>query len=356
MKFLSRLFANIYYLRAFSLFQFFIKAAVFWFDYYLGKGKSLYPINITIDITYQCNLNCRFCFLKSSVLNESQERNELSLNRIIALIDEVKKYKTSFFITGGEPFIRDDLIDIAGVIKKNGLRCGINTNGLLINKEKAEKLCEIDLDYLYVSVDSSFNNGKNIKFITSHSKSPNVLINFIVSEESVDKLDKLLDFAEETKVTGIFLQFLSYLTKKDISMNTPFCNSYFPGIQNSMLEQQPFSEDIKSAICNNVNSFKKKAKAAGIPVFFSPRELSDTQMLKWYSDEFLFLNNCKYVWNVARISPSGDVYPCYMYRIPMGNINEDSFFKIWNNRQFTDFRKLLREKGVFPGCNRCCKL
>lgn len=54
----------------------------------------------------------------------------------------------------------------------------------------------------------------------------------------------------------------------------------------------------------------------------------------------------------AYIFPDGSVRPCLSMDYIAGNIKEESFLKIWNNKKFRRYREVIKEK-VFPACTKC---
>ncbi len=352
---------NIFLIKAIDFIPFLKKYIMFLWEYRYGNGKSSYPVNITLDLTYRCNLSCDFCFFKESVLNNGEINEELTLENIENLLEDVYKFRPSFFITGGEPMIRPDIIPIIKLIKSYGLRCGISTNGILITKEKAKQISDSGLDYIFLSYYGNDKTKDNLINLTKLKERPKVFMNYVLCPENLERMDSLIDYAKETKIDGIFLQHLSYLTKRDLEIDKKSCNnsSLLQEINNnSFFESKPFDDNFKLELKNKIRKFIQEAKEKKVLVDFKPKGLTDDNLTKWYSDEYsYFLGYCKYVWNVARISPTGDIYPCYQYRIIMGNIKNESFSKIWNNEKFVSFRNLLKERGgTLPACNRCCKL
>jgi molybdenum cofactor biosynthesis enzyme MoaA len=60
---------------------------------------------------------------------------------------------TEFYLTGGEPFARDDLVDIIAAIDPNVAEVYVNTNGYFITQEVADALSGTALRRITVSVD-----------------------------------------------------------------------------------------------------------------------------------------------------------------------------------------------------------
>ncbi|MEK7866766.1 MAG: radical SAM protein, partial [Planctomycetota bacterium] len=118
-------------------------------DYWLTDGYSSTLVNITLELTYKCNLQCSFCFIKD-VLNT--KRAELSFEEIRGLVADAKDLGAGFFLIGGEPFARRDTVDIVELIKSEGLKCGANTNGILLSNRDMDRLAASGMDYLIFSL------------------------------------------------------------------------------------------------------------------------------------------------------------------------------------------------------------
>lgn len=78
-------------------------------------------INGTVIVTYRCNARCSMC---NRYKAPSKPEEEIS-------IETIKKLPKMYFtnITGGEPFIRNDLKDIVRELYKKSDRIVISTNG-----------------------------------------------------------------------------------------------------------------------------------------------------------------------------------------------------------------------------------
>jgi radical SAM protein with 4Fe4S-binding SPASM domain len=108
-----------------------------------------YPTFILWDCTRRCNLNCEHCGASKEEYSE-----ELSKEEILKVIDDLVKVKTRMFtVTGGEPFLRKDLLAILAYADRKGLRTGIASNGYLIDKDLARKIKESNVYSLQISLD-----------------------------------------------------------------------------------------------------------------------------------------------------------------------------------------------------------
>ena len=99
-------------------------------------GYPFYPPDsVSIIITNSCNLKCMMCDFWKDIQPAS---GGLTLNELKALFDDLKGLGTRMVqLTGGEPFLRKDLVQILREAKGRGLETAAVTNGTLINDENA---------------------------------------------------------------------------------------------------------------------------------------------------------------------------------------------------------------------------
>jgi Fe-coproporphyrin III synthase len=103
------------------------------------------------NVTRRCNLKCVHCYSQSEDRNYS---GELSLEEGKALIDDLAAFGAPVILfSGGEPLIRKDILDLIRYATEKGRRAVVSTNGTLITRIVAEKLREIGLSYVGISLD-----------------------------------------------------------------------------------------------------------------------------------------------------------------------------------------------------------
>ncbi|WP_202319951.1 GTP 3',8-cyclase MoaA [Archaeoglobus neptunius] len=125
----------------------------------LRDGFGRVVTNLRIAVTNRCNLECFYC-------HKEGERNpgkEMSPDRIVEIAKAfhklgVKKLK----ITGGEPLLRKDILDIIQEMPEFD-EISMTTNGILLEKY-AEELRECGLSRVNVSLDTL--NAEKYRFIT----------------------------------------------------------------------------------------------------------------------------------------------------------------------------------------------
>jgi MoaA/NifB/PqqE/SkfB family radical SAM enzyme len=96
------------------------------------------PLKGSLDLTYRCNFNCRHCWLRIPP-RAPEKREELSLEEIRAIVDESRAMGCrEWAVSGGEPMLRPDFLEIFDYITRKTARYSLNTNGSLITPEIAQ--------------------------------------------------------------------------------------------------------------------------------------------------------------------------------------------------------------------------
>ncbi len=98
------------------------------------------PLQGDLFLTYRCNNNCRHCWDRVADCRK-ERRKELSLEEIKSIVSQAKRSGTQeWSLSGGEPLLREDFLDIFMYIKENSRACSLNTNGTLITRKVAPLL------------------------------------------------------------------------------------------------------------------------------------------------------------------------------------------------------------------------
>lgn len=363
LKVIRRQFQSVKLFNAYKFSQFLKEFIMFPVDYYLRRGRSYYPLNIALFLTLKCNAKCEMCNL-TELLN-TNPKDELTYEEITELVDEVARYKTSFILFGGEPFLRRDFLKIAKYIKEKKLTCGVFTNGTLLNRDIIKELIDIKFDYIVFSLQGSekIHNKivnlqyayrrltENIKYFTSIKKrDTKVIIHSTINEGNINDLENIIKLAEELKVDGLRFGHPTFFTREDYLKSDKFWKTFFKkeDVRFISFEYEP---DDSNKYYNKIRYIMDKYKNK---VFFTPG-LNEKEVKKWYSSHFISKRKCLFIWRGSFIYPNGDVTPCESFYYRMGNIKKEPFMKIWNNKKYIKFRKTLK-KGLMPACVRCCKL
>ncbi|MBU1864150.1 MAG: radical SAM protein [Candidatus Omnitrophica bacterium] len=97
-----------------------------------------FPLRAVFELTYRCNFNCGHCYLPS---NFRKRRKELTTDEVCVVLKSLRDIGCLYIgFTGGDPFMRNDFVDILYYAKKCGFMVIINTNGSLIDSNMIREL------------------------------------------------------------------------------------------------------------------------------------------------------------------------------------------------------------------------
>jgi len=361
---------------AFRVFNKRIKA---YFYYWFVKGGSSYPEAITLFLTHRCNLRCKMCgqWGESGITkmqSAQYTKKDLSLDELKRVVGDVGRFKSNITLFGGEPLLYPYCLDIIKYIKKKGIHCLMITNGSML-EDLAEQLVESGLDELNVSLDGGrqihdeirgmpgifdkiMNGLKQINNIKAKERKRKPLINLqcTITKYNYRHLKEMLDIANEAGADSLTFHNLIFLEKSLIEGQKEYdavlgCSSYDwegfifdPEIDPENLHKE--IEEIKNGRYRFTVDFYPNFYLKGLKEYYKNTSYMPSE----------YKARCLSPWMTAYIFPDGEVRPCLNFSYSYGNIKKNSFAEIWNNQQAINYRKLLKEKRIFPVCVRCTEL
>lgn len=115
-----------------------------------GAAIGMGPV-IAWNITRTCNLKCVHCYSDSDA---QKYTDELSTVEALQFIDDCAAFKVPvLLLTGGEPLIRPDVFELVKRAQEQNIRVTFSTNGTLINRKIAQKIKNLGVGYVGISLD-----------------------------------------------------------------------------------------------------------------------------------------------------------------------------------------------------------
>jgi len=109
----------------------------------ITKPRLLY--SATVNVTARCNLRCPYC----SRSRQESSRTEPHARQIKQLFAKLAEHGVKqIFVTGGEPFLRNDICDLLKSCLAEGMAFEINTNGFQIDENIAFRLRTMQEEFL----------------------------------------------------------------------------------------------------------------------------------------------------------------------------------------------------------------
>ena len=287
-------------------------------------------LNGTVIVTYRCNARCTMC---NRYKAPSKPEEELS-------IETIKKLPRMYFtnITGGEPFIREDLADIVRELYKKSDRIVISTNGFFT--DRIIKLCEefpkigirISIEGLEETnnkirgLDDGYNKGYSTLKKLVEMKHPDVGFGMTVQDANAKDLVSLYEKSNELN--------MEFATA---SLHNSF---YFVEAKNIIKDRLMVAKEFEKLINELLKSNSPKK-------WF--RAYFNHGLINYIFGQKRLLK-CDMAFDTFFIDPYGDVMPCNgtKEKEVMGNLNEQTWEELWNSEQAEKVRDKVRH------CDRQC--
>ena len=326
-------------------------------SYKILYKRNAYPVHLTYSVTSKCNARCKHCFRWDNLNNK---KDELSL-------EEVKKISNSMpnflylLISGGEPFLKEELVDIVETFSKNNsvTNVVIPTNGSMPDKilQTTKEILErtnVNL-VIYISIDGLNLVHDRIRGIGGLFKKAietytllqdlkkdykNLNVGFIMTmfSENQTKLKETYNYLRGLNPDSIFLNIARGNTRigiKEIDLNN----------------YKELNETIKKDLLTNRFkgfsnfSFSNLSKLANIKthdIITRTIELNRFQ-IPCYAGTL----------NVV-MDEVGNLYPCELINKRIGNLREENynFKKIWNSESAKKIRQEIKDSKCF--CTHEC--
>src|SRR3979409_2559938 len=112
------------------------------------------PFTLIAELSYQCPLHCPYCSNPLDVGGE-RYRRELETEHWIRTFGEARRLGVlQLALTGGEPMLRRDLVELCAAARDAGFCSSLITAGPLFTRERAEALESAGLDHVQISLQS----------------------------------------------------------------------------------------------------------------------------------------------------------------------------------------------------------
>lgn len=325
------------------------KIPFFWSFYYFGWPKIL-PINYTFSLTFKCNSRCLTCNIWQKKWTEDLSREEWK--RIFLGLGKSPYWVT---ISGGEPFLRKDLVNIVSDLCQicQPKMITIPSNGLLTNK-------------IIYDVKKMIKENPKTNFIinlsldgieSNHDKARGIKGNFKISLLTWNQLKKI-------KASNLILGIHTVISQNNVKNFPAICDYVFDNLKpdsyvSEIAEQRAELDNFNNNITPGLSDYKKaidylkfrmrKRHQSSLARITRAFRLSyydlvlkiltrKTQMIPCYSGVIS-----------AQIAANGDIWPCCVRGDVLGNIKnaEYNFKKIWFSDEAKKVRQEIKNKKCY---------
>jgi len=281
---------------------------------------------------WNCNQKCVHCYAANEKMSNV---NELSTEEWKKIIDKAREANIPMItFTGGEPTLREDLVELIDYSRWFVTR--LNTNGVLLSDELCQKLYNASLDSVQITFYSSDEKIHNLLVgANNYNKTVEGIKNAVKNKLDISINTPLCSLNKDYKET---VEFLSNLGVKYFT-----CSGLIPtgNASESESEGLKLSKDEITGIVKKAYNFAKKSFTSKNEIdiqFTSPGWIDDNELNEMHMN----VPSCGACMSNMAIAPDGTVLPCqsWLFEDGLGNLLTDDFKKIWESKKCKKRRKI----------------
>jgi radical SAM protein with 4Fe4S-binding SPASM domain len=287
------------------------------------------PLSVQLDVTYRCNERCVHCYL------DHDDHGEMTTAEIKNVLDQVAAAGVFFLIlSGGEVLMRRDFFEILEHARALLFDVKIKTNAFMIGEKEAERIFELGVRTVQVS-------------IYSHRPEVHDAITLLPGslKRSIDGIRLLQSRGVKVIIANVLMRqnLNDYAGVKLLAEELGAEYTIDPTIT-------PKMDGDRSIIGLGIGGkelrevFRNPELVGDVEEFCAPPSAVDDDVLEQFP--------CSAGHTACYISPYGELFPCVQFPLPSGNVRTQKFADIWyNSAQLKEVRSI--HAGDLPVCSTC---
>src|SRR5687767_7805640 len=313
------------------------------------------PYVISWNLTYRCNLACEHCYLDAggTPLVETEnfaDRSELGTEECFKVIEEIAAFAPECvtILTGGEPLLRRDILEIVRRAAERELWVVVGTNGVKITENVATRLKEAGARGLSLSLDAldpdrhdgfrkvrgAWRNTVESAAILNRTGLP-FIVQTTAGSHNLGELDAIADFAHDTLAAKVWNLYFLVPTGRGqfVSDITP---AQYDEVLASLFRIQRKYDRRMLVNAKCAPHYIKTMLENGLPP------------ARTYSGG---AGGCPAGTHYMGIRPNGDVTPCPYLPVFAGNLRRSGLADLWTSSEL--FTGIRRRASLGGRCGEC---
>lgn len=309
---------------------------------------------IAWEVTRACNLDCVHC--RAAAINEPPP-GEWTTDEAKRFLEQVRAFANPVIIlTGGDPMMRPDIWEIAAHGRDLGLRMVMSPNGTLITPESAEKMKEVGIMRVSISLDGSSPqvhdafrrvNGafegalRGISYL--RDAGIGFQINTTVTKHNLHDLENILQLVQDIGAEAWHVFLLVPTGRAENMKEEEITPEQYEETLNWLYEVQRDAKIYVKPTCapHYYRIYRQRAKEDGLPVKPQMQNQGLQAMTRGCLGGITFMF----------VSHMGDAYPCGYLEEFAGNVREEGPEKVW--KESPVFNRLRDYAQLQGRCGAC---
>ena len=321
-------------------------------DFKLQPEKAYSKPNLLwLENGKACNLKCPMC---AREMDQSFHKGKDIHDKIFEMAKPYFDLCDGVQLFGwNEPLMDKKIFDKMKIIRDSGANIHFNTNLTYLTKEVAQKILDIPVYHIGLSIDAATKEvyesirigadfdeiRENAKYLVNLKKErgqelPHLQIVFTAIKSNLDELPKMPAFAKDLGIDIVYVSEALFFTEE-------------------MVEKYSFKN---SELMERLEEGKENARELGVNLNYV--HMDSLGYLENIEGESENKNNkqkiCTDLYTTMFILSNGDVLPCcLMSGHTLGNLNDQTIEEIWNGEGYRKLRRKIKE-GEIPSICRTC--
>lgn len=312
------------------------------------------------NLLRRCNLACKHCY---SISADRDFPGELTTREVFAVMDDLWRSGVRVLIlSGGEPLLRADILDIAWRAKAMGFYTALSSNGTLIDEATIGRIAAIDFDYVGVSLDGLRATHDRFRRLAgafdrslagirlARDAGLKVGVRFTLTQDNAHDLPALLELVEREGIARFYFSHLNYAGRGNVNRKDDARHQLTRWAMDLLFDACWAHQ--KRGLTREFTTGNNDADGAYF-LFWVARHFPEhvghvrARLVQWGG-------NASGV-NVANIDNLGNVHPDTMWwHYSLGNVRERPFSAIWNDTSDPLLAGLkARPRRVKGRCGEC---
>jgi AdoMet-dependent heme synthase len=300
-----------------------------------GTFRPKMPFHMVWLATNACNARCRHCSSNST----TRSPDELTTEEAFGLIDELAEAGVvDLAVSGGEPLLRKDLFQIIEHARRRGMSVGVGSNGGRVTPSQLRQLKEAGINRFQVSLDGLPNQHDwlrrwpglftrvQLTLALAHDAGLPTHVCCTINRNNAATLEGFADLVAAAGVKRLNL------------------SRYVPTGRGT--DALDLSDDAWKSIARRCIDIRERHRGRlEVVTHLAQQILVDPEV----QDMPAFIG-CQAGIGQGCVTATGDVLPCVLLPIPMGNVRQRRFAEIWRDSPVT---KALRARALEGACGTC---
>jgi radical SAM protein with 4Fe4S-binding SPASM domain len=287
------------------------------------------PLAVQLDLTYRCNEQCVHCYL------DHHDHGEMTTVEIKHLLKEMAEAGVFILtLSGGEIFMRKDFFEILEYARELTFCIKLKTNAVLIREAQAERLRDLGVESIQVSIYSD-----RPEVHDAITKVPGSLRRSLSAIRFLKSLGLKVVIANVLMTENMHDHHAVRALAEELGAHYTLDPTVTP-----MMDGDRSVLGLKAGVSDLHTLFRDESYVGDAEEFCAPPPTP--------TEDSMDSLPCSAGHTAAYVSPYGEFYPCVQFPLSCGNVRQQPFIDIWRDSpQLKEVRSIrLRD---LSGCSQC---